>query len=732
MMNSTFKYALILLFIISGLTSSAAEDNNIDSLIAAQPTDTLSQFRRFCQLSYYYYYTSKNKVTQKIYLDSATALKGAITRPQALSGYYTSLGHYYYKSNQFDSALIQYKKIDHLIDTTNVRQYSKNNINIGRTYGRIDQYDSAIFYYHKTIKILESLDTSKMTTTLGIILATTFNNLGSIYLNTGNYNEAVNYYYLSLKLFDKNNKPLRRTAVLMNLGNIYLYHSEYDKALLEYDKALNILNEHRGQRIGTRASLLTNMGICFKANGQLDTALAYYEKALKIRERIGPSRSVSGLYDNIGNLLKSKGEFKNALAYYDKALTIRKKGAGARDLASSYGNIGLLYVKTNENKRAITYLNKALEISHDMQFVEITINCKQGLSEAYKKLGNYKYALGYYVEYQEMNDSIHSVELEEKLNNYKQKYESEKKDRLIERLEEDKKLADALDKKQKVINEKQRLMMNGLGGIAILLLFILFILQRYFKMKRESDRKLFEKTEQLNQQKTLELMKELEMSSFKSFIEGQEKERTRIAGDLHDRLGSLLSTVRLHFDSLDEALAGNPEAKQSHEFALKLLDNSVQEVRAVSRNLSKGVLTQFGLIIAVENMRDAINAAGKIKMEVLSSGVTSRLNPDVEINLFRVIQELITNVIRHAQTNEVFVQFNGAGNHFGVIVEDHGIGFDKNNIKSNGIGMSNLKTRIQSIGGSFDIDSIIGQGTTIIIDVPYNSELEKDDNQVND
>jgi signal transduction histidine kinase len=518
----------------------------------------------------------------------------------------------------------------------------------------------------------------------------------------------------------------------MNLGNIYLYHGEYNKALLEYNKALAILNEYPGKRISTRASLLTNMGICFKANHEPDTALVYYEKALEIRKKIGPSRSVSGLYDNIGNLLKSRGEYDNALSYYNKALAIRKKGAGARDLASSYGNIGLLYVTTNENKKAISYLNKALEISRNMHFVEISINCKQGLSEAYKNMGNYKYALEYYVEYQELNDSIHSLKLEEKLNDYKQKYESEKKDRLIERLEEDKKLADALDKRQKVINEKQRMMMNGLGGIALLLLVILFILQRYFKMKRESDRKLFEKTEQLNQQKTLELMKELEMSSFKSFIEGQEKERTRIAGDLHDRLGSLLSTVRLHFDSLDDALSENPEAKQSHEFALKLLDSSVQEVRAVSRNLTKGVLTQFGLIAAVENMRDAINAAGKIQMEVLSSGVTSRLNPNVEINLFRVIQELITNVIRHAQTNEVFVQFNGAGNHFGVIVEDHGIGFDKNNIESNGIGMSNLKSRIQAVGGSFDIDSIIGQGTTIIIDVPYNTEAEKEGNEDNE
>lgn len=727
MNSSIYKYLLFLLFIISSLISSATKNNKLDSLLAAQPTDKLSQYERFCKLSNYYF-KIKNKAAQKQYLDSAKTLQGSTPSTNHIP-YYNSLGNYYlYLNKKYDSALIQFRIIKQLIDSTDLKNYSKNNNKMGRVFGRIDQYDSAIFYYQKTIQTLQPLDSSKLTNNLEIILASAYNNLGSIHLNTGNYNKSISNYYSALRILEKTNRPLAVASVLTNLGNIYLYQNKYNKALLEYKKALNILDQHPKKRSSKRASVLTNMGLCYKENGQLDTALSYYEKALIIREQIGPKRSISGLYDNIGNLLKAKGEFKSALSYYEKALRLRQKSTAKRDLAASYGNLGLLYVKTNENKKAIRYLNKAIEIAQEKHFVEVTIKCKQGLSQAYSNLGNYKEALRYNIEYHELNDSIHSVELEEKLNSYKQKYESEKKDRLIERLEKDKKLAEAMDKEQKAINEKQRLFVNGLSGIAILLLIILFILQRYFKMKREADRKLFEKIEQLNQQKTLELMKELEMSSFKSFIEGQEKERSRIASDLHDRLGSLLSTVRLHFDSLDEALENNPEAKQSFEFALKLLDNSIQEVRAVSHNLSKGVLTQFGLIAAVENMRDAINATGKIKMEVLSSEVNIRLNPDIEINLFRIIQELITNVIRHAQTKEVFVQFNGSENHLVTIIEDHGVGFDKTKMKSNGMGLSNLKTRIESIGGSFEIDSKIGQGTTIIIDAPCNLDVEEPEN----
>ena len=218
-------------------------------------------------------------------------------------------------------------------------------------------------------------------------------------------------------------------------------------------------------------------------------------------------------------------------------------------------------------------------------------------------------------------------------------------------------------------------------------------------------------------------MKELEMSSFKSYMEGQEKERSRIAGDLHDRLGSLLSTVKLHFSSLEPDDDDSEENKKSYDYALELLDNSVEEVRAVSHNLTKGVLTQFGLVAAVESMRDAINSADKIKMQVIHSGVEERLNPQVEINLFRVIQELITNIIRHAHTNEAFVQFVGTEDRLNIIIEDHGVGFDKDNIQTEGLGLHNLSKRVAEVGGDVNVDSILGEGTTIIIDIPYESRI---------
>ncbi|MCK5857358.1 MAG: sensor histidine kinase [Bacteroidales bacterium] len=716
----------LLMWIILPLNVQGAKNAKLDSLLKVHPVDTLERFNNYVTLSYYY--NNSNLEIQKVYLDSSKLLINSLPDTFSFDRYYTSLGHYFYRKENFDSALLMYRSSLDYIDTVQNKYFTgKTYINIGRVFSRVDSYDSAIYYYMGAVAFFDAIDTTKRSAKVEVLKANSFTNIGSVYLNMGNYDESIKYYYNAIRIYDKYNNSLRSTPVLVNIGNIYLYHKEYDKALIEYDKAYQILLIHSNRKLSTRASVLTNMGVCYKAQGLVDTAMVCYEKALLLREKTGPMNSIAGLYDNIGNIYKSQGDYKSALEYYQQALTIRKRVNAPRWLASSYASIGLLYAEEKKSRKAIGFLKRAVTIADTISLVEVSLECKKGLSQIYSDLGDYKTALAYYVEYRELNDSIHSLKLEEKLNEYKQKYESEKKDRMIGHLEELQKIGDLKAEKQKEVNKKQGQVVKALSVAAIFLVFILFILYRYFKMKRTADRELFEKNEQINHQKTLKLMKDLEMSSIKSFVDGQEKERSRIAGDLHDRLGSLLSTVRLHFNSLEEVLDENPNAKQGYEYAMQLLDKSVAEVRAVSHNLSKGVLTQFGLIAAVENMRDAINSAGKIQMEVISMDVVSRLDSEVEIHLFRVIQELITNVMRHSQADEVVVQFSGNDKLLSVTVEDHGVGFDVKNIKSDGIGMTNIKKRIDDINGSMTIDSIIDQGTTIVIDVPYKVQPKAED-----
>lgn len=661
----------------------------------------------------------KKTSLQRRYLDSASAYLKDVSNPNFIAAYYGQMGRYYLNIGQYDSSLYYYRKNYAISTKYNLGERTGNAIsNLGRYYIKVDNYDSALYYFNKCLLFFQNVDTSLLRTSPSRYIAQTYSNIGSIYLNKGEYDSAAVYYYKALNMY-KNQESITVSVILNNLGNIYFFHQEYQKALDNYNKALDIINKHPGKFKSRRASLLTNAGGCYKELDQLDTAMLFYQQAMEIRRNIGPLTSVAGLHDNIGHIKKAKGDYAGALKEYKIALKIRQKGGSKRWLASSYGNIGLLYVKMGKNKEALPYLKQAIEIADSNSFVEVSLAAREGLSIAYKNMGNYKKSLEEFVRFSEMNDSIHSVELEEKLNYYKQLFETEKKDHLIQKLEEEQKLADLRNEKQKILVEKQRMVSNSLAVFVVLLLLVLFISIRYFKMKRKADQEMHLRKEQINKQKTLDLMKELEVTTIKSYMEGQEKERARIAGDLHDRLGSLLSTVKLHFNSLEPLFANNPEAAKNYNYAIELLDKSVEEVRSVSRNLTKGVLTQFGLYAAVESMRDAINSSRKIKMTVINSGMESRLKSETEITLFRVIQELVTNVIRHAQTDEIFVQFVGSNDRLNIIVEDHGVGFDKDNIKSEGIGLNNLKERINNIGGEFTIDSIPGEGTTIIIDIPY-------------
>lgn len=712
---------LILLLVFTTLNSYAVlrPTKQIMDSLNAIPNKNVND-----QLYYYIYsanyFKNKDPKIQVSYLDSARVLVPQATSMDHIAMLYNYYATYYAASNNPDSAILYYHKSYYTSSSNNqIQNTGRALLILSSFHVKQDNYDSGFYYLNKGLDYYNQIDTSLLDMHKDAYLGQININIGSIYLNKGNYDKAIEYYYKAIRLYESAGSKRHQIKAIINLGNIYIFNKRYDKAIEEYSKALDIAEAVGGKVIHQKASIYTNLGSCYKAKGSLDTAMMYYNKALDIRTKSGVKYAIAGLSDNIGNIKKARGDYEGALSEFKKALKIRQEGSSKRGLASSYGNIGLLYAKMLKSRESIPYLKRAIEIADSNSFVEISLVCQEGISVAYRDLGDYKRSLETYVKYRKMNDSIHNIRLEEKLNLYKEKYEAEKKDRLIQKLEEQQLLDELAAEKQKAIVSQQRLISSSLAALAVLLLIILFITYRYFKMKGRANRELMLRKDQVNQQKTLDLMKDQEISTIKSYMEGQEKERSRIAGDLHDRLGSLLSTVKLHFSSLEENVDPGKEARESFHYALQLLDDSVDEVRSVSRNLTTGVLTQFGLFAAVESMKEAINSARKIKMHIIRSGTEMRLDVDVEINLFRIIQELVTNVIRHAHTDEIFVQFVGNDNRLNIIIEDHGIGFNMKNIESEGIGLSNMKDRVESIGGVFSIDSVVGEGTTIIIDIPY-------------
>lgn len=203
------------------------------------------------------------------------------------------------------------------------------------------------------------------------------------------------------------------------------------------------------------------------------------------------------------------------------------------------------------------------------------------------------------------------------------------------------------------------------------------------------------------------------MNIIDAMIEGQEKERQLIAQDLHDNLGSMLASLRLNFENLSSQTGqeDNPLFKKIN----LLINDAYQNVRRLAHAKNSGVIADKGLIPALKVLAEKTSVPKKFEIEVQSFGMNSRLELSLEITIFRAIQELITNCIKHAAASRVLVSLTQHQSEINIIVEDNGKGFGKN-VKE-GMGLSNIQKKIKSYGGTFDIDSNTS-GTTVIINIP--------------
>jgi len=258
--------------------------------------------------------------------------------------------------------------------------------------------------------------------------------------------------------------------------------------------------------------------------------------------------------------------------------------------------------------------------------------------------------------------------------------------------------------------EKQAFIKNiiiiGIIGLIILLIIVGF---------------LFYRKKQIEQQAKLdtEIAYQKEIRT-KAVLDAEEKERRRIAQDLHDGVGQLLSAAKLNLSNLESKLEDqNEDQKTAMQNAISLLDDSVKEVRIVSHNMMPNTLIKQGLGNAVREFITKLGNAPSLKVDLEIIGLDSRLNQQIETIVYRVIQEIVNNIIKHAKASHISMQLVKHETEFSIMIEDNGVGFNTNNIAEfEGIGLKGIQTRIEFLNGTVHFDSAIGRGTTIIIDVP--------------
>jgi signal transduction histidine kinase len=200
-------------------------------------------------------------------------------------------------------------------------------------------------------------------------------------------------------------------------------------------------------------------------------------------------------------------------------------------------------------------------------------------------------------------------------------------------------------------------------------------------------------------------------------LEAEERERIRIARDLHDGVGQTLAAARM---TLGNYVSQKKIESVEMQNSLNLLEDSIKEIREISHNMMPSSLTKFGLTSALKQFTNKINALGKIEIELQIVGFKERSDEKIELVLYRIVQEIISNIIKHAEAKKVSIELVRHDDELILIIEDDGRGFDTAKTENHGIGLKNIATRVEYLNGNVNFDSSIGKGTSVVIEIPLN------------
>lgn len=472
-------------------------------------------------------------------------------------------------------------------------------------------------------------------------------------------------------------------------------HNTYIQEYLEYVKKL-------------KSPEKTARGYIQLASSKIDTeeyteSLSYFKEALKLIKESKNLKLESQLYNNVAALYNENlNKPDSALYYLRKDLDIIKTVGSTEDLCYNYINQAASFYYMGNHKKAIEYLIMA----DNLPIKKYTLRTKQYIYEFlyknYEALNDLDSAYKYILLNKKLADSINENEQNIAINDIQTKYNTKE-----------------INLKNKLLKEKDRkrgILMYTLGGLLIACLIIGFLIIKNARRKE----KITLQEKLIEQQKLEKALKDYELNSIDLMLEGQERERQRIANDLHDNLGSMLATLKLNFENLK--LRKNElrdEENKLYERTDELIEEAYQKVRRMAHAKNAGVFANEGLIPAIKKLADKMAIPGKLNFDVIDFGFNERLENTVEIAIFRMIQELATNIIKHSEATEATMHLTHHENNINIIIEDNGVGLVESTLnKADGMGLSNIKAKIKQMDGSFQVDSTPGKGTTIIIDIP--------------
>jgi signal transduction histidine kinase len=527
--------------------------------------------------------------------------------------------------------------------------------------------------------------------------------VASAYRCASQFDSAMANYITAEKLAIAN----RDTAIIIraNLGIGYLLSelNKYSEATKYFQRAYRI-GAAFGQ-MNLRANTVYALASNLQDLGQNKESIPYMQSALDYFKREHNLSQEAIIYNNLATMYKHEQNFRLASHYYKQSLEINKQLNRQHEVAREYNNIASVMISENEYTNAIPLLLQAEKMYSELDIQPALPNIYLNLAQAYSRTGDYAKAYHYKQAEKNLSDSLKNIELLKNTQRLQEEFEAEKRQLEINNLKQENEVKEL----QANASIRQRNLFIVLAGALLCMGILVFFI---YRQRARNARQVNEKNILIHRQQMEEVLRKSELQSIHNMIETQEKERKRIAEDLHDRVGSMLSTIKLQFGRFKKK--DNNPSSELYTSITQLIDEACEEIRRVSHNLVSGVLSTFGLVPALNDLARALRQSNQLDVEIKIHGMDARLKSETEINIYRIFQELFNNTIRHSGANRVDIDINRFGNELSIIYSDNGKGFDQGSITNPGIGLKSIYSRVDKLGGSVHIDSGQGNGCTFV------------------
>jgi signal transduction histidine kinase len=516
------------------------------------------------------------------------------------------------------------------------------------------------------------------------IMPALYNGWASTYTGMGNNDSALKFFYKALSEIDKTKlkDTLLLAQIYSNMGTAWMQKSDPAKGLFYHKKAENLIVQLKDSMY--LANIHCNMGVEYLALKDTIKAVHYLNSAL---HTFISKQNVHGSKFTYYALGTTQREPQKAITYYEAALAYDSLSAFA---AGVYQGIGGSYYLMGNYRKAESYYKKAQVVCEQEHLLTHRLANYSALSSIYEHLGDFKSAFINQVAYADLNDSLLNVENEKVNKQLELKYQTAEKDK---ELAQNKVLLYSLQK---------RVTLMAAGVILLLGLGVGFWRNGLQKQKLQSER-----IRNFEQQQKIEHLH--------SKMQGEEEERSRIARELHDGVNVLLSATKMNYAALGKEHKGLPDTKTYGEI-MDLLNNMGMELRTITYKLVPELLIQQSLPDAIETFCELIQKGNNLHIELQTYGSFTALPPELCFAVYRIVQELVHNIVKHAHATQVLIALVHQDELLRLTVEDNGNGFDPEKT-TKGLGLKSIKSRVKDIDGNITFSSQKDEGTSVEIEV---------------